>query len=92
MLILIQDAQRAPGIFAAFGAIVAVQLADWLRINALVIPSDLVELWQETGGGDIFESETILRPTVPSAPRAPFVDDDIDVRVSSVVPFRPAFD
>ena len=80
MLLLIQDAQRVPSIFCAFGAITATQLDHWLRKNALVFPSDLIELWQETGGGDVFESETILRPTVSSVPSAAFVDDDIEDR------------
>jgi hypothetical protein len=46
----------------------------------LVLPSDLIELWQLTGGGDVFDSETIFRPTVPSSPNSCFVDDDIEGR------------
>ena len=49
-----------------------------MRQNALVLPSDLIELWEATGGGDIFESETVLRPTVPSVPNTCFVQDDIE--------------
>lgn len=78
MLILLQDAQRVPAVFFPFGAIPAAELGDWLRKNALALPPDLVELWQLTGGGDIFESETIFRPTVPSVPNACFVEDDIE--------------
>jgi hypothetical protein len=44
----------------------------------LVLPSDLIELWQQTGGGDVFEGETILRPTVVSTPNSRFVEDDIE--------------
>ncbi len=42
-----------------------------------MLPSDLIELWEVTGGGDVFE-ETIYRPTVPSLPSAGFVADDIE--------------
>jgi hypothetical protein len=36
-----------------------------------------MELWEISGGGDVFE-ETILRPSVPSAPNIGFVEDDIE--------------
>jgi hypothetical protein len=80
MLILLQDAQKEPRIFLPFGAIPAAELQGWLRRTGLVLPSDLIELWQLTGGGDVFESETIFRPTVPSAPNSCFVEDDIEGR------------
>ena len=67
-----------------FGAIPAAQLQDWLRRTRLVLPSDLIELWQLTGGGDVFESETIFRPTFTSTPNNCFVgervEDDIEGR------------
>jgi len=80
MLILIQDARRVPRVFFPFGAIPLAELQDWLRHSGLVLPSDLVELWQLTGGGDIFDSETIFRPTVSSVPNSSFVEDDIEGR------------
>jgi hypothetical protein len=78
MLILLQDALGAPGVFCPFGAIPKGELREWLRQNALVLPSDLIELWEMTGGGDIFDSETVFRPTVPSIPNACFVQDDVE--------------
>jgi hypothetical protein len=30
------------------------------------------------GGGDVFESETILRPSVPTPPSESFIEDDIE--------------
>ena len=78
MLILLQDAQRTPNLFYPFGAIPTTELREWLHENSLVLPSDLIELWEVTGGGDIFDSETVLRPTVPSIPNACFVQDDIE--------------
>jgi hypothetical protein len=78
MLILLQDAHNEPRIFAPFGAIPSSEIQGWLRRTGLVLPPDLIELWQQTGGGDVFESETILRPTVASTPNSCFVDDDVE--------------
>jgi len=50
-----------PRIFDSFGAIPLPEIQDWLRQTGVVLPSELIELWQQTGGGDIFDSETILR-------------------------------
>lgn len=78
MLRLLDDARRVPRIFFPFGAIPEPELTGWLKHNALVLPTELLELWQLTGGGDVFESETIFRPTVPSIPNPAFVEDDIE--------------
>jgi len=67
-----------PRIFDSFGAIPLPEIQDWLRQTGVVLPSELIELWQQTGGGDIFDSETILRPTVASIPNTCFVEDDIE--------------
>src|SRR5215469_17016607 len=80
MLILVQDAHNEPRIFSPFGAIPSAEIQGWLRRTGLVLPADLIELWQQTGGGDVFESETILRPTVSSTPNSCFVEDDIEGR------------
>lgn len=78
MPILLEDARRVPRILFPFGAIPEAELSAWLQHNALVLPAELLELWRLTGGGDIFESETIFRPTVPSTPNSSFVEDDIE--------------
>ncbi len=78
MLAILQDAQRVPRIFCDFGAIPPEELREWLRHNALQLPADLIEFWELTGGGDIFDCETIYRPTVPSIPNSCFVHDDIE--------------
>ena len=67
-----------PRIFDPFGAIPSAEIQDWLRRTGVVLPPDLIELWQQTGGGDVFETETILRPTVASTPNRCFVEDDIE--------------
>jgi hypothetical protein len=78
MSILLDDAVRWPEPFSWFGAIPAIEIEDWLRRNQITIPSDLIELWKATSGGDVFESETILRPTVQTLPNSGFVGDDIE--------------
>jgi hypothetical protein len=39
-------------------------LGEWLSGNQWLgpCPNDLLVFWQETGGGDVFETETILGP------------------------------
>ena len=78
MLRILQDAQQRPELFEWFGSIPGREIEDWLLRTQLPIPSDLVELWKITGGGDVFESETFLRPTVPSVPKPNFIVDDIE--------------
>jgi hypothetical protein len=80
MLVLLQDAKRVPRLFCPFGAIPEAEVQNWLRHVGLVLPSDLIELWELTGGGDVFDSETIFRPTVPSVPNSCFVEDAIEGR------------
>src|SRR3954470_22972690 len=80
MLALLQDAERVPRVFLPFGAIPEAEIKRWLRHSGLVLPSDLIELWQLTGGGDVFDSETIFRPTVASVPNSRFVEDDVEGR------------
>jgi hypothetical protein len=57
-----EDAARRPDIFLFNGPILSAPLDDWLGTRKLIVPDDLKEVWQETGGGIIFESETILGP------------------------------
>ena len=66
-MVLLEDFERVPDVFFGFGAIPESELNDWLKCHALVLPSDLLKFWQLTGGGDVFESETILRPSVAKA-------------------------
>ncbi len=77
MLIILQDAERWPKPFQWFGAIPRPEIEDWLQRERLVLPPDLIEFCERTGGGDVFE-ETILRPTVRSLPNSGYVEDDIE--------------
>lgn len=68
MLTILKDVAKRPDLFHWFGAIERFQLESWVRSFGFPIPSDLVEFWSQTGGGDLFESETIFRPAaVPSS-------------------------
>jgi hypothetical protein len=60
--LLQQDQGLRPLLFVWNGPISAERLDTWLGERGLEIPDDLVEFWRETGGGDLFESETILGP------------------------------
>jgi len=68
-----KDRLARPDLFHFFGAIQPEKLDAWLLERKLVIPADLKQLWCETGGGDLFESETILGPFGPRD-----TGDDVD--------------
>ncbi|WP_254566837.1 hypothetical protein [Oscillatoria sp. HE19RPO] len=60
--ILIEDSARHPQLFVWNGAIPHNRLQAWLLERNLKLSKDLIELWEMTGGGDLFASETILSP------------------------------
>ena len=79
MLTILKDAERSPKIFYWFGAIALEQIESWMKSNSIIVPSDLVEFWRQTGGGDLFDGETILRPTRIPSIEPYFIDgDDVD--------------
>jgi hypothetical protein len=59
---ILEDAAMRPKLFAWHGAILSEDLACWQNQRDLCLPTDLKDLWLQTGGGDLFESETILAP------------------------------
>ena len=61
---LMDDATLRPDLFRWNGRMDPASLQAWLAGNDWLgpCPSDLVVFWQETGGGDVFETETILGP------------------------------
>jgi hypothetical protein len=83
MLAILRDAQRRPDLFHWFGPIDRVQIQSWLTGSGFLIPTDLLELWSQTGGGDLFESETIFRPTSIPSSTSYFVDGD-DVKSANL--------
>ena len=58
------DAQAKPHLFLWNKSIETQRLLDWANQHGWIIPFDLLDIWSQTGGGDIFESETLLRPVV----------------------------
>jgi hypothetical protein len=59
---IIIDSKKRPDLFKWFGKINPQQLGSWLAEKQFLIPADLFEFFCQTGGGDIFETETILGP------------------------------
>lgn len=58
---LMNDSRAFPGLFRWKGPPDHAALEEWVsQFGAL--PSELVDLWVSTGGGDVFESETLLAP------------------------------
>jgi hypothetical protein len=50
-MIILDDAARWPRLFQWFGAIPRPEIEEWLRHSRLSVPSELIDLWQATGGG-----------------------------------------
>ncbi len=71
---LTNDARLRPDLFHWNGRMDSAGLRAWLAVNPWLgpCPSDLLVFWQETGGGDLFETETILGPS-----GNPQIGDDI---------------
>ena len=70
------DAKDASQLFFWKGAIDPDRLNQWIEGLSLAVPTDLVELWVRTGGGDLFESETVLTPMAGA-------DDPVDIEASN---------
>jgi hypothetical protein len=58
-----EDALAHPLLFQWFG-VSEPEFEVWLAALPLRVHPGLVEFWRRTGGGDMFESETILGPLV----------------------------
>jgi len=59
---LLSDGKKYPNAIWWFGAIDGIELEKWITDKKLNVPSDLKQLWIQTGGGELFESEYILSP------------------------------
>jgi hypothetical protein len=58
------DARLLSSVFLWHGSIDHNEIAEWIRRRGWLIPKDLIEFWAATGGGEIFESESVLRPLI----------------------------
>ncbi len=87
MLTILQDAIQRPDLFLWFGPIPTAELDAWASGHHLNLLDDLLEFWRTTGGGDVFETETFLRPTVPSVPNTAFhmEGDAVEIRAGLLV-------
>ena len=59
---IMADASSRPDLFVWNGPIEGEQLRRWLSENKFNVPEDFITFLELTGGGDLFESETILGP------------------------------
>lgn len=59
---ILRDSERHPNIFFWRGPLSVSAIDGWERKQSLSAPKDLKRLWSLKGGGDLFESETILQP------------------------------
>ena len=61
---MIEDARIRPDLFHWNGRMDPASFQAWLARNRWLgqCPADLLAFWKDTGGGDVFESETILGP------------------------------
>jgi hypothetical protein len=60
---ILRDALERPDLFHWNGPIDSTALDAWLQLHGMDrCPRDLRRFWEATGGGDLFETETILGP------------------------------
>lgn len=70
---LFEDAAKRPDLFNWNGPVGEKAVDRWLAERRLAAPEELRAVWAKTGGGEIFESETILGPFADAA-----LGDDVD--------------
>lgn len=59
---IFDDAVQRPDLFLWAGTIDPVVLSAWIIEHRFDIPDQLFQFWATTGGGDLYETETILGP------------------------------
>lgn len=59
---LLKDSDLRPDLFAWRGPLPLPAIERWELEQSICAPDDLKRLWTARGGGDIFESETVLQP------------------------------
>lgn len=62
--LILQDSKFRPDLFCWRGSIPLSEIEEWEREKTITVPEDIKRLWSIKGGGDLFESETILQPVV----------------------------
>ncbi len=59
---IIEDSILHPDLFHWNSQITPQELEKWLKIKNIKVDKELFDFWCQTGGGDLFESETIHGP------------------------------
>ena len=72
---ILSDSSRYPRLFNWNGKLLSKDIDSWESEFQIKVPKDLKTLWSVEGGGDLFESETILQPVAAN-------DDDLIMPVS----------
>lgn len=70
-----RDMKLNPLLFHLASGVDPTVLDAWLKEKGLVVPDDLRRFWERHGGGELFQSETVLSPTGDAA-----LGDDVDGR------------
>jgi hypothetical protein len=60
--LILKDSELRPEAFDWWGALPLPKIEAWEREQSVRVPPDLKRLWSTKGGGDLFDSETILQP------------------------------
>lgn len=64
---LAADAAARPALLRFFGGAGRADVERWVHERGYLVPLEVIELWQDTGGGDLFESEELLVPVKQTA-------------------------
>lgn len=59
---ILADSRAYPRVFAWNDPLPRERIRKWADDFGVRLPDDLVDLWSTTGGGDLFETETIVAP------------------------------
>jgi hypothetical protein len=70
---MMRDAEQRPELFHWHGPEGRTRLSEWAAAVGGKVPEDLLSLWASFGGGELFETETLLSPFGD-----PSIGDDID--------------
>jgi len=60
---IIKDSSLRPNLFVWRGGLPLSEIEKWESKQLVSVPDDVKDLWSTKGGGDLFESETILQPS-----------------------------
>ena len=60
--LIIKDSELRPSLFSWRGELPLSEIEKWEYEQLVAVPQDIKQLWNIKGGGDLFETETILQP------------------------------